>query len=246
MTALIDKIENNRLFKFIKDNFSLLIFIPSLLGGLKQLLFLLFYSPSLIQYFSFSQIAIDGLEIIVQGMYLLMITSIIYKITAKSINRIIISNLLSFIFVIIYTWYAFDSNKLFEIIPFNLTTLNTYILKLFSLTLFGVIFGNMLGAKSIKNETSNYFKYFKFFLVIVSIIYALYVIISYKTFQYNVKNIIDVTKQVRKETSKDAELIFYNDTYLIFISNPKDEFNTRKFYVKKFEVLFEDKEDINH
>lgn len=63
--TIIQKIEQNEYFKFIKDNFSLLILLSSLLGGLRQFLVLFYYSPTLIQYFSFSQIAIDGLETII-------------------------------------------------------------------------------------------------------------------------------------------------------------------------------------
>ncbi len=243
MIALLEKIENNKLFKFVKDNFSLIIFIPSLLGGLKQLTFLLTYSPSLIQYFSFSQIAIDGLEIIIQCIIVLLIVSFIYALTVGKVNRILLYSIISVILLVLYIWYSIYTDNFYKIVPYDLTTLDTYLSKFFSLFFLSIALGIFLASRGIKAENEKRFSIFKKIYLTISIVFLFYFIISYKPFQYNVENVSNVTDKVKKENSKDAELIYYNDSYLIFILNPKEDFNHRKFYVQKFETLFEDTND---
>lgn len=238
MTTLIDKIENDKRFKFVRDNFSLIIFIPSLLGGLKQFFALLLYSPTLIQYFSFSQLAIDGLETIFQGIYVSIIISIIYYLIAADTKRISIFNIFNSIVLVLYTGYIFYSGNAFKIAPYNLTTLDTYLFKFITLTFLGITIGNELSNRRVRVEARNMF--IKYFIRVSAIFLAIYFIVGYKPFQYNVKNVIDITNKVKKENSKDAELIYYNDSYLIFILNPKEDFNHRRFYVQKFETLFEE------
>lgn len=238
MKTVIDKIENNKLFKFVRDNFSLIIFIPSLLGGMKQFFALFLYSPTLMQYFSFSQLAIDGLETIIQGIYVLIIISIIYYSIATNTKRIIIFNIFNATVLVLYTWYIFYSGNAFKIAPYNLTTLDTYLFKYITLTFLGITIGNELSNRSIGVEARN--KFNKYFIRVSAIFLAIYFIVGYKPFQYNVENVINITNKVKKKNSKDAELIYYNDSYLIFILNPKEDFNHRRFYVQKFETLFEE------
>jgi magnesium-transporting ATPase (P-type) len=242
MNELLDKIESNRLFKFIKENFSLLIFLPSLLGGLRQFLILLYYSPTLIQYFSFSQLAIDGLETIIQSLYVTIVTIIVYKVVKNKLYTIFILIFIFFLIILRFSWYVIVEAKEYSLFSYNLTTLKSYSYKILSLT--GISFYIALGyaLKNIDDTTHRFRNTLVYIVSSVGIVLLLYFIILYRPFQYNVQNVVEVTNKVRKEQSSCAELVYYNDNYLIFVLNPKNKIDKRKYFVKKFESLFEESE----
>lgn len=199
MNELLDKIESNRLFKFIKENFSLLIFLPSLLGGLRQFLILLYYSPTLIQYFSFSQIAIDGLETIIQGLYVLILTILVYKCVKNKIVMMTILLCILLFIVVRFSWYVIVEVKEDSFFSYNLTTLKSYFYKILILTIlsFNIALGYAL--RQIDYMPYKRFVNISIFVIstILSIIIILFIVI-YKPFQYNVQNVIDVTNKIRK------------------------------------------------
>ncbi len=238
MNTLIEKIENDKLFKFVKENLSLLILIPSLFGGLRQFLVLLYLSPTLIQYFSFSQIAIDGLETIIQGIYVVLISSLLYKIFLKNNNSNFYGIFTVFaagLFQISFIYYV--QGELFSTTVYNLTTFKAYSVKFCTLTMVSFIFSSVYDLNSKIKKKSLFLDIY----IGIVVLYVMYIIILFKPFQLNVKNIDNSLSIIRKQYSKNAELVYYNDTYLIYVLNPNDELDKRKFFVKKFDTLFEDK-----
>lgn len=242
MNTLIQKIEQNEIFKFIKENFSLIIFVPSLLGGLRQFIILLFYSPTLIQYFSFTQIAIDGLETIFQVIFMICTAIFFYKVVLKNIRNFLAKKILMLFFLLLYSGILFYFNG-FQIIEttYNLSTFTSYLLKSLSLVLLSLILADSYDTSiNAQIYSSNKMKMALKLMTVVTILYAVFYIVMIKPFQYNVENVTNLTKNAREKFSKKAELIYYNDTYLVFIKNPDDELDERRFYVQKFETLFEE------
>lgn len=49
-----------------------------------------------------------------------------------------------------------------------------------------------------------------------------------------------------KEKSSSADLVYYNDSYLIFVLNPNENISKRKYLVEKFEILFENDKELKN
>lgn len=247
MTVLLNKIENHILFRFIKENLSLLILLPSLLGGLRQFIILLYYSPTLIQYFSFSQIAIDGLETIIQGLYVLILTILVYKCVKNKIVMMAILLCIILFIVVRFSWYVIVEVKEDSFFSYNLTTLKSYFYKILILTTLSFYIALSYALRKIDYMPYKRFVNISLFVtsIILSIVIILFIVI-YKPFQYNVQNVIDVTKKIRKEKSSSADLVYYNDSYLIFVLNPNENISKRKYLVEKFEILFENDKELKN
>ncbi|HEX7870674.1 MAG TPA: hypothetical protein VF455_11245, partial [Chryseobacterium sp.] len=137
--TVIQKIEQNEFFKFFKENFSLLILLSSLLGGLRQFLVLFYYSPTLIQYFSFSQIAIDGLETIIQGIYVLLFSIIFYIVLLKDKKFENLYLLIMVCLTVLFFWMIFYKKDSF-LFDYKLTSIKSYTLKFTMLTITALMF----------------------------------------------------------------------------------------------------------
>lgn len=237
METFIEKIDNNQTFKFIKENFSLLIFIPSLLGGIRQFLSLFYYSPTLIQYFSFSQIIIDGIDVLLQLLYVLIINLVVFKIIQRKENYIyylqIFLSILVCVSAIIY-YCLFYSND--NIKHYNIVNHKEYLFKILLLTVIALsVANNINGVKSSKSKKLN----IAFYLIsILGILYLFLAALFVTPFQYNVENLTEKINEIKREKTKKAKLIYYNDSYLIFILNPEESSENKKFYIKKFEDIF--------
>lgn len=131
-------------------------------------------------------------------------------------------------------------NKDSLLLEYKLISIKSYTLKFMMLTLASLMFA--YSHNKINDFSNNYRKIFNIFYIIVNsilILYTLIFITLLRPFQNNVENVIKVTNEVKTQYSKTANLIYYNDTYLIFILNPEKS-SEERFFVKKFETLFEE------
>jgi hypothetical protein len=237
METFIQKINNNEIFKFIKENFSLLIFIPSLLGGIRQFLSLLYYSPTLIQYFSFSQIIIDGIDVLLQLLYVLTINLVVLKIIQKKEDYIYYLQaflaLLVLITTIIYFCFFYSNDNIKN---YNIVNHKENLFKILLLTVIALSVANNIS--SLKNYRSKKLSIAFFIISTLGIMYLFLAALFVKPFQYNVENLTEVINEIKHKKTKKAKLIYYNDSYLIFLLNPEDSSGNKKFYIKKFEDIF--------
>ncbi|WP_375182084.1 hypothetical protein, partial [Chryseobacterium sp.] len=83
---MILKIIKSKAFEFVSNNLSLLLGIPTLIGGIKQLYELTNLSPLLYKFFSFSQLIIDGFIILIQ-IVLLYFFYILYEVFVETLTN---------------------------------------------------------------------------------------------------------------------------------------------------------------
>lgn len=221
---MISKIIENKAFEFISNNLSLLLGIPTLIGGIKQFNDLTSLSPLLYKFFSFSQLIIDGFIILIE----------------------LITFYFVFIFYEIFVEFLTNpsgsqSKKAFKIFSCTLFILLVLILSTFMILKF-----------EYNLDKSNY--YLKFFIYLGIIIIILNIInlsIALKKGEFilfllaliwgfaffpkannSIENFTILTKKISKKYPK-SKLAYFNDQY-IFYQISKD-----KYLVKKIDDLFE-------
>lgn len=74
-----NKLLENKIIKYISENLSLLLIIPGILGGIRQIILLSLLSPSLLIYFSTTQVLLDGISILFQLSIVLFTIYFFYK-----------------------------------------------------------------------------------------------------------------------------------------------------------------------
>ena len=104
---LFEEIEANKFLNFIKNYLSLIILVPYLLGGIKQLINLSILSTELLDFFSIGQVLIDGIFITIKllGYFILLI---LMKKSIKFLELInfgIIFLLILMIFILIVSYF---------------------------------------------------------------------------------------------------------------------------------------------
>ncbi|WP_160137184.1 hypothetical protein [Chryseobacterium sp. c4a] len=227
----------NNHINLIKEYSSFLFLLVSFLGGAKQFITLCFYSPSLVQYFSLSQVLIDGVGITIKTIIFfasVFIGIITYQIFPKIIRRFFIT--IACIFIIFFL---------------ALTILPAYtpMAHLIFQTIFIISIGFLFGITDHLVEIS------KRKSIIITCIYGLFTIISDHQQPDDLININNHNIVVNKKFP-NATLLYSNDTYL-FYGVPKDpnkkimnigfllpqkpeNFVVCNFYVEKKDVLFEE------
>lgn len=221
---LIEEIKNDGIISFLKDYLSIIIFIPTFLGGLKQFFIISNISPFLInKCFSVTQLIIDGvLTIISIPMLLLGIFNYIF---IKEISRkggVLLSLALASLCVIFLSLYYFTNNtyNFFQVLSYiigNILVLLCFMyqkkdlitrkLKIISLLIITTIFSIAIemGLTKVKNETG---------------------IVNFNN--------------VRKELGKQYNNITYlyaNDKYIIYSVTPKNNDKT-SYIILEFQDLF--------
>jgi len=237
MNKILEKIKSNNVISILTEYASFLLLIVSLLGGAKQFITLCFYSPSLLQYFSISQIVIDGIGIVIK--------SIIFStaIFAGIITYLLSPRFLRIIFIII--------SCICILLFLTLTILPAYtpMAHLINQNLFIISAGFLFGMMYYIGNTSK-----KRFLFIVCF-YGLFAIISDHQQADDILNIHIHSAEVNKKYPK-AKLLYTNDAYLFYgvpkdskkeivntgllLPPPKEAFVVCNFYVEKKDVLFEE------
>lgn len=76
---LFNEIETNKYLNIVKNYLSLIIIIPYLLGGIKQLINLSIISTDLLDFFSINQVLIDGIFITIKLLLFLILILLLKK-----------------------------------------------------------------------------------------------------------------------------------------------------------------------
>lgn len=230
-----EKIDNHKVINLIKDYSAFLLLLVSFLGGAKQFITLCFYSPSLIQYFSLSQILIDGIGILLKTIVLLL------AIFIGTIVRLYSFPILH-IFLAIITFIAMVFFLTFTILP-AYTPMGHLIFQTLFIISVGFLFGIISRFRYEKRKRSLFFIF----------IYGLFMIISDHQQPDDLINVKNHNITVSKKYP-NATLLYSNDTYLFygvpkdpkkkiintgFLLPPRPEaFVVCNFYVEKKETLF--------
>lgn len=221
------KLKANHALDFLKDYFSLIIFVPYLVGGFRQLFKLTIISYELYPFFSFSQVVIDG--IINTFKLFVMLTSALlysYYIEEKfetNKNKLRIINILLFVLIIIVFSFGFIIQPLgYEIYDINILRFLVYFIS----TIIASHYIFLL-----KNKSYDYAPYVGLVLFIIVLPLPI-------TLPNKIDNIEILTKKLTKEYPS-IKLKYYNDQYLFF-ETKKDVFGSN-ILVRKMDEIFEDK-----
>ncbi|MPS64062.1 MAG: hypothetical protein DI622_05715 [Chryseobacterium sp.] len=237
MKKILEKLNIDKTTNLIKDYASFLLLMASFLGGVKQFITLCFYSPSLLQYFSLSQVLIDGISILIKSIIFILALSIgiiTYLVTSQILRTIsIIASSICALFFLALTIFPAD-NPMAHLIFQNLF-----------ITSVGVLFGLSYHSGNIGKKR----------FLFISCFYGLFVIISDHQQGDDILNIENHNIEVNKKYPK-AKLLYTNDTYLFYgiprdpkkeiinsgflLPPPKENFVICNFYVEKKDVLFEE------
>ena len=215
---LFEEIEANKFLNFIKNYLSLIILVPYLLGGIKQLINLSILSTELLDFFSIGQVLIDGIFITIKllGYFILLI---LMKKSIKSLELInfgIIFLLILMIFILIVSYFydiVRNENEFYNLI--------------FLLIYYGLI---ILTFNIIIKSN-----FLKFYMYAFSLILIIWFSPSKKD---EIVNNNEILKLVYKKYP-NATFQYSNDKFLIF--NTNSNLNNNKFLILKNEELFNEK-----
>lgn len=208
--------------KTITDNFTLIIAIPYVIGGLSQFMQLTDISIDLVKFFSLTQLLIDGLLILAKCATLYFITYSISGYISAIKNR---SEKKYAIFGISILALCFASGC---VMAYNIFTHGDFIIVKWSMRLFLFFFILLF---SFVNSNK--------FSVIGTIIFILITTsLLTKVFKDDnkIQNISVLTNNLKK-TYPEVELSYYNDQFL-FYETSRDKENNR-IIIKKIDELFE-------
>ncbi|QWT87304.1 hypothetical protein KBP46_05450 [Chryseobacterium sp. PCH239] len=225
MASTQNQLFENRIIKYLSENLSLIIIIPALLGGIRQFLLLSILSPSLLIYFSTSQVLLDGISILFQLSIMLFTVFYFNKFVDKYKSHPLkilfgIGSLLIICYLFLRNYYNFSAISYSDIFLKTVflilaTMFCIYIIKLMSASALPMAFGLLL--------------------TIVVVIFLTY------SKPLNVFNITHDNKiQSLKKQFPNIKLEYVNDTYLIYNLNSKENDKNKKIYfIQKHENLFE-------
>ncbi|WP_375191034.1 hypothetical protein [Chryseobacterium sp.] len=221
---MILKIIKSKAFEFVSNNLSLLLGIPTLIGGIKQLYELTNLSPLLYKFFSFSQLIIDGFIILIQ-IVLLYFFYILYEVFVETLTnpsgsqRKRMFKLFSFVLFIILFLVLIS----FIILKFKYNFEKTnYYIKVLSYLAIILFILNLINLNiALKKEGIVLFYFALFFGFVI-----------FPEPNNSIENFTILTKKINKNYSK-AKLVYFNDQYIFY------EISRDKYLVKKIDDLFE-------
>ncbi len=208
--------------KTITDNFTLIIAIPYIIGGLSQFMQLTDISMDLIKFFSLTQLLIDGLLILAKCTALYFITYFI-SVYISSIKNSSEKNYVIFGISILALCFASGC-----IMAYNIFIHGDFIIIKWSMRLF-LLFFILLFSFVISNKFSVIGKII-FILITTSLLTEVF------KGDNKIQNISILTKNLKK-TYPEVELSYYNDQFL-FYETSRDKENNR-IIIKKIDELFE-------
>ena len=215
---LFNEIETNKYLNIVKNYLSLIIIIPYLLGGIKQLINLSIISTDLLDFFSINQVLIDGIFITIKLLLFLILILLLKK--SIKIREIINFGIIGLLILMIF---ALIASHFFNFIRDE----NEFYNLLLLLVYYGFI---ILSINIIIKKNS-----LEFYMYILSIILIIWFTPNNKD---DIVNNNEVLEMVLKKYPK-ASFQYSNDKYLIFKTN--SNFKNNKFLVLKNEELFEQK-----
>lgn len=215
---LFEEIEANKFLNIIKNYLSLIILVPYLLGGIKQLINLSILSTELLDFFSIGQVLIDGIFITIKllGYFILLI------LMKKSIKFLELINF-GIIFLLILMIFILIVSYFYDIVRNE----NEFYNLIFLLIYYGLI---ILTFNIIIKSN-----FLKFYMYAFSLILIIWFSPSKK---YEIVNNNEILKLVYKKYP-NATFQYSNDKFLIF--NTNSNLNNNKFLILKNEELFNEK-----
>lgn len=204
MNTVLKKLKDNELFSLIKDYSSFILLILSILGGAKQFAILFYYSPSLTQYFSVTQILIDGIGLLIKFcIFFIGIITYLYFFSHYGRLRHI------FFFFILLTFCMFPLS-ISGITHFGFVLINVFIIMLLGMV-FTAIYFKSKNVIPIDFES----KYDGKAITILFFTFCiLYIFFSEKSTN-DIINVKTNTTIIRKEIP-NVDLLYFNDQYLIY------------------------------
>lgn len=228
MNKFFEALLANSVMTFLKEYFTIILFLPTLLGGLRQLYQLVSLSPSLIQFFSISQLLIDGILILIRvPIFLIGVLLFGFYRAVKDNKRerikFLIAVIIGFIGFSAYCYRIGVEENFYQLVK-NFITLVINISFIF--------FYKFMG--SAKNEIK------AIGLIISAIILSIMYDITDKQFDNTIENISLLKKEVQSKYP-NAEFKYYNDKFVIF----ENSLN-KSYIIKDFEDLFVDYNEKKH
>lgn len=204
MNKIIQKLNDNKIVSLIKDYSSLFLLIITILGGAKQFVVLFYYSPTLTQYFSVSQVLIDGIALIIK--FCIFLLGIFFYLSLFNYY----GRLRHIIFFSLLQALLFIPLALSKISNLGFVIVNLFIIIIMGM-LFTAIYINSKNEVQIDYESRYGGKIISISFFILCIAYIFF---SEKK-PNDIVNINVNTSEIRNKLP-NAELIYFNDTYLIY------------------------------
>lgn len=224
-------------YDLLKNNWTIIAFVPTIIGGLWQIIELAKISVNMIRFFSISQLLSDGFIILIFFIFMILfISNLLFKITlSKKNNSRPFYILITFIFlaIILYVFSFFNLSQYITIErPVSL-------LMLYVVTSSLIYLVNLLNIKWVKehiliiNTT---------YIILYFMINTLVTIIALSRITKNfsgIENFNTLISAIEKKNcySKKPVILYFNDNY-IFIELEKK--NKKSVLIKKIEDLFEE------
>jgi hypothetical protein len=227
--------------EFLKSNLSLIILLPTLLGGIWQLLELLKISPSFIRFFSVSQLIPDGLLILFVFLIIYSFGKIAFEWSLKRVKNgsslfsKILVILLCLFYLSIFVLVIFDKGSvglpLLSLASFSFIVLAIYLLSFFKKN----IIESFINRESVGKEIL----YLGFLFSFIFILFSAFTIF-HKSFllPQNWKNIKELECRIKKDKKVDSyRLLYFNDKYIFIELTLID--NLKEIEIIKFEKITE-------
>ncbi|UKB78322.1 hypothetical protein [Chryseobacterium sp. MEBOG07] len=211
------------MLKFLKEYFTIIVFIPTLLGGGVQVYQLVSLSPSLIQFFSFSQLLIDGILILIRSpLYLIGILSYSFYLAIKDDKR----ERIKFWITLFFGLAAFSFSVRSIYIEKSYYQIFKYLI-FFGANILFIFIYKLIGNAKISLKIMG--------LVISSILFSMLLNILDKQLDYSsIENVSLLTEKVKIRYPK-AEFRCYNDRFVIFENTAN-----KRYVIKEFGDLFKE------
>jgi len=223
----------------IKDNLSLLILIPTILGGAIQFIQLSVISPSLIKFFSLNQLIIDGLFIII---YFSLIIVLPYFIAYKTMSftkklspkKLKIIRIIFIILIIITFLFNVFFHKLFSI-----NNIYEFLSQFISFYIYGCGFfirspEDLNNFSNIEEKKINQLNIYM--LITILVMGLLLASLSFiKIMSFIPIDNFELLEKKYKSRGK-LEILYFNDKYIFFKIKSTKESNT-KIHIEKMESV---------
>lgn len=226
--GIIKTLEKNKLLQFTKEYFTIILAVPYLIGGFRQLFKLFLISYDLFIFFSFSQLLIDGIittiKILFLIVFLLQYKTILEKYATGETAKISLRtyNIILAVLIISYIIAIFLLNLT------NTFTTDRNFSRFFAYSILILLSINQL--ITLKDTVYKYFPYMGI------ILFSTFLPIPI-TFDNRIENIELLTEKIKKQ-HKNVTLSYYNDQYLFFETERMKKNN--KIIVVKMDDIFND------
>lgn len=214
----------------LRDNITILVFIPTLLGGIHQAIQIVAISPSLIKFFSISQLVIDGIFILSYATFVMLLPILVSKPLMSFTKNIrpIISKRLLLLIILLNVVY------MFLILKHNSSLIENTTLDFLSQILQFFLIGCGINIHSnVSSESTKFDRYYIVFIMILGIILSSLMVIRLSQ-KIPIAN-FEILEKKYQDKGK-IEVLYFNDQF-IFLKTECDNRN-EKIYIEKVDVLF--------